>query len=66
MEFPVCPTCVGEDRLIPGSLVPLSDTSKAGTEIRYKMWVCTNPECKSSIISRGGDPYWSRKSPGVE
>jgi hypothetical protein len=64
MEYPVCPLCFDQGRL--GNMVPLSDTSKQGTEIGIKMWVCTNPDCKLSIIQRGGDPYWNMKTPGIE
>jgi hypothetical protein len=28
-----------------GVLVPLSDYGRDGASIRYKAWVCTNPEC---------------------
>lgn len=28
-----------------GTLVPLSDYGRDGASIRYKAWLCTNPEC---------------------
>ena len=28
-----------------GILIPLSDYGRDGASIRYKAWVCTNPEC---------------------
>jgi len=44
-----------------GILVPLSDYGREGSSIRYKAWVCTNPDCGYSIridngeISRGNE-----------
>ena len=37
--FPPCQACNG------GILIPLSDYGREGAPIRYKAWVCTNPEC---------------------
>jgi hypothetical protein len=37
--FPQCIKCE------KGVLVPLSDYGRDGATIRYKAWVCTNPEC---------------------
>ena len=37
--FPECLKCQ------TGVLVPLSDYGRDGASIRYKAWVCTNPEC---------------------
>ncbi len=42
-----------------GVMVPLSDYGRDGAPIRYKAWVCTNPECGFNLridngeISRG-------------
>jgi len=38
-NFPECLKCQ------TGVLVPLSDYGRDGASIRYKAWVCTNPEC---------------------
>ena len=44
-----------------GVLIPLSDYGREGSSIRYKAWVCTNPECGFNIridngeISRGDE-----------
>jgi len=38
-NFPECLRCQ------TGVLVPLSDYGRDGAPIRYKAWVCTNPEC---------------------
>ena len=37
--FPQCQKC-GK-----GILLPLSDYGRDGAPIRYKAWVCTNPDC---------------------
>ena len=39
VTFPPCQSCNG------GLLIPLSDYGREGAPIRYKAWVCTNPEC---------------------
>lgn len=38
-NFPKCLKCE------TGILVPLSDYGRDGASIRYKAWVCTNPNC---------------------
>jgi len=38
-SYPKCLKCE------KGILVPLSDYGRDGASIRYKAWVCTNPEC---------------------
>ena len=38
-NFPKCLRCE------TGVLVPLSDYGRDGASIRYKAWVCTNPNC---------------------
>ena len=46
--FPECLTCKG------GEMIPLSDYGPAGATIRYKVWICTNPECAFNIrIDKG-------------
>ena len=37
--FPPCQSCNA------GLLIPLSDYGREGAPIRYKAWVCTNPDC---------------------
>lgn len=39
LDWPECQKC---DK---GVLIPLSDYGRDGAPIRYKAWVCTNPEC---------------------
>jgi len=44
-----------------GVLLPLSDYGREGSSIRYKAWVCSNPECgfylriDNGEISRGDE-----------
>jgi len=47
--FPKCLKCQS------GVLVPLSDYGKEGSEIRYKAWVCTNPECGFNLRIDNGE-----------
>ena len=49
--FPTCQKCQ------TGVLVPLSDFGSQGAAIRYKAWVCTNPECGFNLKIRNGDVY---------
>jgi hypothetical protein len=50
-----------------GVLIPLSDYGRDGAPIRYKAWVCNNPECGFNIridngeISIGKDLTFSSK-----
>jgi len=54
-SYPACLKCN------TGVLIPLSDYGREGSSIRYKAWVCSNPECGFSIridngeISRGNE-----------
>jgi hypothetical protein len=41
--FPRCLKCEN------GILLPLSDYGREGAPIRYKAWVCSNPECGFNI-----------------
>lgn len=43
MEYPDCKKCND------GLLLPLSDYGRDGAAIRYKAWVCHNPDCGFSI-----------------
>jgi len=47
--FPECKKC------ITGVLLPLSDYGRDGASIRYKAWVCSNPECGFSIRIDNGE-----------
>ncbi|HDQ43979.1 MAG TPA: hypothetical protein ENN17_00590 [bacterium] len=47
--FPECQKCN------TGVLVPLSDYGRDGAAIRYKAWVCTNPECGFNIRIDNGE-----------
>lgn len=49
MEFPGCKKC--DD----GLLLPLSDYGREGAAIRYKAWVCHNPDCGFSIRIDNGE-----------
>lgn len=52
-SFPQCLKCN------KGVLLPLSDYGREGSSIRYKAWVCNNPDCGYNLridngeISRG-------------
>jgi len=47
--YPECQKCS------TGVLVPLSDYGREGASIRYKAWVCTNPECGFNIRIDNGE-----------
>ena len=51
MEYvlPECKKCKN------GVLVPLSDYGREGAAIRYKAWVCSNPECGFNIRIDNGE-----------
>jgi len=38
-----------------GVLLPLSDYGRDGAPIRYKAWVCNNPECGFNIRIDNGE-----------
>jgi hypothetical protein len=48
-QFPQCQKC---DK---GVLLPLSDYGREGATIRYKAWVCTNPECGFNLRIDNGE-----------
>jgi len=48
-EYPECLKCM------KGVLVPLSDYGREGATIRFKAWVCTNPDCGFNIRIDNGD-----------
>ncbi len=47
--FPDCLRC-GQ-----GKLIPLSDYGREGATIRYKAWVCSNPECGFNLRIDNGE-----------
>ena len=53
-QFPDCMKC-GE-----GVLIPLSDYGRDGASIRYKAWVCSNPECGYNIRIDNGEISFGR------
>ncbi len=38
-----------------GVLLPLSDYGREGASIRYKVWVCNNPDCGFNIRIDNGE-----------
>jgi hypothetical protein len=48
-EYPQCQKCE------KGVLVPLSDYGREGATIRFKAWVCTNPECGFNLRIDNGE-----------
>jgi hypothetical protein len=53
-QFPNCLKC-GD-----GLLIPLSDYGRDGAPIRYKAWVCSNPECGFNIRIDNGEISFGR------
>ncbi len=47
--FPPCQKCGS------GILLPLSDYGRDGAAIRYKAWVCSNPQCGFNIRIDNGE-----------
>lgn len=48
-HFPACLKCNG------GVLLPLSDYGRDGAPIRYKAWVCSNPNCGFNMRIDNGE-----------
>ncbi|MGH7551353.1 MAG: hypothetical protein ACREMD_03705 [Gemmatimonadota bacterium] len=48
-QFPSCLKCGS------GILVPLSDYGREGASVKYKAWVCTNPECGFNLRIDNGE-----------
>jgi len=48
-QFPTCLKCNG------GVLLPLSDYGRDGASIRYKAWVCNNPNCGFNMRIDNGE-----------
>jgi hypothetical protein len=53
--FPACVKCN------KGVLVPLSDYGRDGASLKYKAWVCTNPDCGFNIRIDNGELSFGRK-----
>jgi hypothetical protein len=53
-QFPLCLKCND------GVLIPLSDYGREGASIRYKAWVCSNPECGYNIRIDNGEISFGR------
>ena len=47
--YPRCLKCEN------GVLIPLSDYGRDGATIRYKAWVCTNPDCGFNLRIDNGE-----------
>lgn len=47
--YPECQKCGS------GVLIPLSDYGREGATIRYKAWVCTNPDCGYNLRIDNGE-----------
>jgi len=43
-----------------GVLLPLSDYGREGATIRYKVWVCSNPDCGFNIRIDNGEVSFGR------
>lgn len=52
--FPECKKCHN------GVLLPLSDYGRDGASIRFKAWVCSNPECGFNIRIDNGELSYGR------
>jgi len=52
------PTCL---KCETGVLLPLSDYGREGAAIRYKAWVCSNPECGFNIRIDNGEISFGRE-----
>jgi hypothetical protein len=53
-RFTDCLSCKG------GVLIPLSDYGRDGASIRYKAWVCSNPDCGFNIRIDNGEISFGR------
>lgn len=53
--FPPCQKCND------GLLLPLSDYGREGAPIRYKVWVCSNPDCGFNIRIDNGEVTLGRQ-----
>jgi hypothetical protein len=46
-----------------GVMIPLSDYGRDGAPIKFKAWVCTNPECGFNIRIDNGEISYGRTIP---
>ena len=53
-SYPQCLKCA------KGVLLPLSDYGREGSEIRFKAWVCSNPDCGFNIRIDNGEISFGR------
>jgi hypothetical protein len=53
-RFPQCRKCNN------GALLPLSDYGRDGAPIKYKAWVCSNPDCGFNIRIDNGEISFGR------
>lgn len=53
--YPACLKCE------TGVLLPLSDYGREGASIRYKAWVCSNPDCGFNIRIDNGEISFGRE-----
>jgi hypothetical protein len=53
-QWPECQKC--DD----GRMLPLSDYGRDGAPIRYKAWVCSNPDCGFNIRIDNGEISFGR------
>ena len=53
-SFPPCLKCN------TGLLLPMSDYGREGASIRYKAWVCSNPDCGYNIRIDNGEITFGR------
>ena len=53
-EWPDCQKCD------EGIMLPLSDYGREGASIRYKAWVCSNPDCGFNIRIDNGEISFGR------
>jgi hypothetical protein len=53
-SWPDCQKC--DD----GLMLPLSDYGREGAAIRYKAWVCSNPDCGFNIRIDNGEISFGR------
>ncbi|MCE2454926.1 MAG: hypothetical protein J4G12_03780 [Gemmatimonadetes bacterium] len=58
MNHPKFPTCRKCDASL---LLPLSDYGRDGAAIRYKAWVCSDPDCGFHLRIDNGDISFGRK-----
>lgn len=57
MESNALPEC---KKCGKGTMLPLSDYGRDGAPIKYKAWVCSNPECGFNIRIDNGEISYGR------